>query len=121
MNYTYTGTVVHIGDIQEFGINGFYKRDLVLSNPDDRNPQKVPFEFAKSAADKITELGLEVGDVAKVTFDLRGREHNGRYFGSMSAWKVEAVGTTKQKSAPTEPNPVDEDVAMDDESEDVPF
>lgn len=116
-NYTYTGTVVHIGDIQEFGSKGFYKRDLVLSNPDDQYPQKVPFECAKQAADRVTELGLEVGDTVKVTFDLRGREYNGRYFGSIAAWKVEAVGGVSR----AEPDPVHADVELDEEGANVPF
>jgi single-strand DNA-binding protein len=35
---------------------------------------------------------LQVGQQVTVTFDIRGREYNGRYFNNLQGWKIVAAG-----------------------------
>lgn len=116
--YEFTGTVVHIGDVQEFGDKGFYKRDLVISDDADKYPQEVCFECPKGASDDAGDL--EKGDRVTVTFDLKGRywAKGDRWFTSASAWKVEKVGS---KPAPRkQDDPAQEDIELDSEDDEMP-
>ena len=105
--HTFTGQVVHIGEIQEFGGKGFYKRDLVLSDGADKYPQEIAFQCSKERADAAGEYGI--GDTVKVDFNLRGRAWNGRWFVNLEAWRLElqesAGGAAKQDELP----PLDEE------------
>jgi hypothetical protein len=56
---------------------------------DGRYPQDINLEFVK---DKIALLNeLEPGQAVRVSFDIRGREYNGRYYNNLQAWKVEQI------------------------------
>jgi len=113
MSYELSGTVKVIQQPQTFS-SGFSKRELVVTVQDGNYPQDINLEFVKDKADLLDSLS--VGDTVKVWFDIRGREHNGRYYNNLSAWKVEKVGDTGQASAPSNHPPV-----FDDDLDDVPF
>ena len=88
MSYDVTGTVKVIGETQSFGTGDFTKRELVLVVEDGKYPQEISIEFIKDQGDKLDALA--VGQECTVTFDLRGREHNGRWFNSLNGWKLDA-------------------------------
>ena len=75
--YEFVGTVKKIGDVQTFA-SGFSKRELVVTSEGERFPQDVMFEFLKEKADLLAPLSE--ADRVKVSFDIGGREYNGRYF-----------------------------------------
>ena len=54
----------------------------------------------------------KVGDSVKVSFDLRGREYQDRYFVNLNAWKIEGTGdnTGENNSSDVSPpfDPADE-------------
>jgi single-strand DNA-binding protein len=72
--------------------SGFTKREVVVTIDDGKYQQDVPVEFVKDNANKLANIA--VGDEVRVTFDLRGREYNGRYYPSLSGWKVEVMDGT---------------------------
>jgi hypothetical protein len=87
--YDLTGKIKLIQDAQTFG-SGFTKREMVVTVEDGKYPQDINLEFVQ---DKISLLdNLQVGQQVTVTFDLRGREYNGRYFNNLQAWKIVAAG-----------------------------
>ena len=90
------------------------KREMVVTVDDGRYPQDINLEFVK---DKISLLdGLEPGQEVTVSFDIRGREYNGRYYNYLQGWKVVAADS----DAPDAPTPQgDEPPPMGDE--DIPF
>ena len=55
---------------------------------------------------------LKVGDSVKVSFDLRGREYQDRYFVNLNAWKIEGTGDNNGENnssdIPPPFNPADE-------------
>ena len=110
MSYDVTGNIKVIGETQAFGTGDFTKRELILVVEDGKYPQEISIEFIKDAGQKLDSLS--VGQECTVTFDLRGREHNGRWFNSLNGWKVSA-----ETAQPASPAPEPED----DPELDVPF
>lgn len=108
MTYEFTGTVKMLKPKQTFA-SGFEKREVVVTSEGERYPQDIAFEFVKermSLLDSVKE-----GDRVKISFDLRGREYNGRHFISLNGWKLEkpdaAAGAGEPEPVPVAPVDVD--------------
>lgn len=115
MSYELTGTVKEIFPEQTFA-SGFNKREFVINDGAEKFPQDIKFECLKERVELVGKL--KQGDQVKVSFDINGREWNGKYFVNLVAWKVEA----ESGAAPTGdelPPPVDPDDEVLDEE--VPF
>jgi hypothetical protein len=116
-----TGTLKKVFEEQTFG-SGFNKREFVLTIESGRFPQDIKFECVK---DKVGLLaGLQPGAKLKVSFDLRGREWKESYFVNLNAWKIEALGGSKDgKDSPTDYDgaPLSEPPGETVQDEDVPF
>ena len=123
MAYDLTGKVKLIQDAQTFG-SGFTKREMVVIVEDGKYPQEINLEFVQ---DKVSLLDtVEVGQEVTVTFDIRGREYNGRYFNNLQGWKLQAGSAAPAAAAAPagdKPPATDKDVPADfDEYEDdIPF
>ena len=115
MSYELTGTVKEIFPEQTFA-SGFNKREFVINDGAEKFPQDIKFECLKERVELVGKL--KQGDQVKVSFDINGREWNGKYFVNLVAWKVE----TESGAAPTsddQPPPFDPgDEVLDEE---VPF
>lgn len=85
--YTAKGTIKHIGETQQV-TEKFKNRLVVLTLPDEKFPQDVPFEFSQNNVSKLDTFN--VGDEATVTFNLRGREFKDKFYSSLSGWKIES-------------------------------
>jgi non-homologous end joining protein Ku len=79
------GTIKLIGEKQTFD-SGFVKVDFVLTTEGDY-PQDVKFEIVKDKVDDFIKYN-KVGKSVEVDFNIRGNEYNGKYYVSLSAWKV---------------------------------
>jgi hypothetical protein len=85
MAFELEGTLKVVMETQKFG-SGFVKREFVVTIGEDRYPQDIKLEFVK---DKVTLLDrYKPGQRVKVGFDLRGGEHNGRYYVNLQAWRI---------------------------------
>ncbi len=118
MAYDLTGKVKVIQDAQTFA-SGFTKREFVVTVEDGKYPQDICLECVQ---DKVSMLdSIQVGQEVTATFDIRGREYNGRYFNNLQAWKIQAGAATS--AADDKPPVSDKDVPADfDEYEDdIPF
>jgi single-strand DNA-binding protein len=92
-----TGKLTVIGEEKTFN-GGFTKREFVLTS-EEQYPQAIQFELLK---EKGALLGNhQVGQRIKVSFDIRGREWQGKYFNSLVAWKLENAGEQAPTSPPT--------------------
>ncbi len=75
----------------------FQARDFVIEVPG-QYPQLIKFQLTQDRCE-ILDRHNE-GDTIKVSFDLRGREWEGRYFTNLNAWKIEsASGQTAPAAA----------------------
>ena len=101
MAFEVEGTIKLIMDTQTFG-SGFTKREFVVTVGDDRYPQDIKMEVVK---DKTSLLDrYKVGQRVKIGFDLRGGEHNGRYYVNVQAWRIHPADGTEGAPAPDAPS-----------------
>ena len=98
----------------------FTVREFVVTVEDGNYPQDIALQFVN---DKVSLLdNIQVGQEVTVSFDIRGREYNGRYFNNLNAWKLQA-GEAAAPATDEKPPVSDKDVPADfDEYEDdIPF
>lgn len=117
MAYDLTGKIKLIQEAKTFD-SGFTKREMVVIVEDGKYPQEINIEFVQ---DKVSLLdSLQPGQAVKVTFDIRGREYNGRYFNNLQGWKIETQADEDGFTAAA-PSSVPPDVAPSDFDDDIPF
>ena len=113
------------------------KQEFILEFPDGNFTAKAC--FPAWGQEKVQDLGkYQVGDKVKVSFNLKSREYNGRWYNDLQIWKIAPAGA--QPAAPAQqpapqakpapqaaawqqaPAPTLEDMPADSEgAEDLPF
>jgi|TARA_R110000751_G_scaffold57989_1_gene122710 hypothetical protein len=78
------GQIKMIGEVQEFA-SGFYKQDIVITT-EDKYPQDVKFSVLKEKGEQLK--GMTEGDTVIVSFNVKGREYNDKYYVDLEAWKI---------------------------------
>jgi single-strand DNA-binding protein len=68
----------------------FQTREFVLEIPDGNYPQLVKFQAVQERCAMLDNY--KEGERIKVSFDLRGREWNGKYLTNLNAWRIERGG-----------------------------
>jgi len=96
--YQLRGEVVHVREVETVGAKQFQKRALIIRTPDARYPQEAPIYFVQANTSKLD--GIAAGDDVTVTFDLSGREWNGKWYAELRGWKVEKHGGTETELTP---------------------
>ena len=79
------GKIKLIGEKVTFD-SGFEKVEFVITT-EDKYPQDVKFEIVKEAMENFLKYN-KVGQDVEVSFNVRGNEWKGKYYVSLSAWKV---------------------------------
>jgi len=114
MAYELSGRIKLIQDPKTFD-SGFTKREMVVIVEDGKYPQEINLEFVQ---DKVALLdSLQPGQEVTVSFDIRGREYNGRYFNNLQGWKIV---TRDDDTAPPAADP-DYPIPPDPGDDDIPF
>jgi hypothetical protein len=85
----------------------FSVREFVVTTPDAKYPQDILFQTVNDKMDVLESLG--VGQQVEVSYNVRGREFNGRYYNTLDAWKVEVTGS-KPSQPSTQPIELDDDL-----------
>lgn len=108
MAYDLTGKIKLIQDAKTFD-SGFTKREMVVIVEDGKYPQEINLEFVQEKTALLDTL--RPGQEVTVTFDIRGREYNGRYFNNLQGWKIDtaedAPTAGMDEQAPPFPSPSD--------------
>jgi hypothetical protein len=97
-----TGKLIQVGEQETFP-SGFTKRTFVIETFE-QYPQRLQFELIKNDV-SMADHWLP-GEVLTVSYNLRGNEHNGRYFVSLQAWRVaknQPGAPQSQPQTPTQP------------------
>jgi hypothetical protein len=81
----------------------FSVREFVITTAD-KYPQEVIFQTVNDKMDIIAPYGQ--GQEVTVSFNVRGREYNGKYYNTLDAWKVQGEAT----SPVNEPMPMPDDL-----------
>lgn len=85
-----TGKLKLIRDEQTFA-SGFKKREFVITT-EEQYPNDILFELLKDKTGLI--MTYQPGERVKISFDIRGREWQDKYFNSLVAWRVERADQT---------------------------
>ncbi len=85
----------------------FSVREFVVTTPDAKYPQDIMFQTINDKMDVLESLG--VGQQVEVSYNVRGREFNGKYYNTLDAWKVEVIGS-KPSQPSTQPIELDDDL-----------
>jgi hypothetical protein len=72
----------------------FSVREFVVTTPDAKYPQDILFQTVNDKMAVLESLG--VGQQVEVSYNVRGREFNGRYYNTLDAWKVQIIGQAAQ-------------------------
>ena len=95
------------------------KQDFILEYQDGNFPAEVC--FTSFGNDKVAELDrFQVGDLVKVSFNLRAREYNGRWYNDVRVWRISPLSPA-QEQAPAPAPSLDDMPAEDDSANDLPF
>ncbi len=85
------------------------KQEFILEFPDGNFTAKAC--FTAWGQEKVQDLGkYQVGDKVKVSFNLKSREYNGRWYNDLQIWKIVPAGA--QPAAPAQPAPQARPVAQ---------
>ena len=109
------------------------KQEFVLEYPDGNYTAKAC--FMAWGVEKVQDLAkYQVGDKVKVSFNLKSREYNGRWYNDLQIWKIAPAGAAQPEASaapvyqqpapqawPSAPAPTLEDMPAEDGGEDLPF
>ena len=101
MDFRFEGTVIAVLEVKS-GVskstgNAWMNQEYVVES-NEMYPKKMCFSVF--GEDKIKQFNIKKGDQIGVHFNIDAREWEGRYFNSISAWKVETLG---ESQAPAQP------------------
>jgi single-strand DNA-binding protein len=82
---TIKGAVKLVNEVKVIS-DRFSVREFVITTLDSKYPQDILFQAVNDKIDMIDSL--RKAQVVDVSFNLRGREFNGRYYNTLDVWKV---------------------------------
>lgn len=85
MSLLLNGTIKVIGPIEQKSDK--FSCRMVVIETNETYPQLISFQFSQARID-LPDAFRE-GDHVTISFNLRGREANGRYYNTLEAWKIE--------------------------------
>ena len=115
MAYELTGRIKLIQEPQTFP-SGFAVREFVVTVEDGNYPQDIALRCVKERMKLLDDL--QPGQDVKVSFDIRGREYNGRYFVNLEAWRIQTLDAPADMPPPPSDDEAPADIEYDD---DIPF
>ena len=98
------------------------KQEFILEYQDGNYPADVM--VTAFGSDKVADLErYQVGDAVKVSFNLRAREYNGRWYNDVRLWKIAPAGQNAAQQPPVQqaPAPTLDDMPADIPENDLPF
>ncbi|MDH5759064.1 MAG: DUF3127 domain-containing protein [Gemmatimonadota bacterium] len=119
MDLTITGTVGDILPEQSGeGRNGPWRKQEFILEIGGDYPKQV---CIVTWGDKIDQFAVQAGERLTVHIDIQSREHNGRWYTDVKAWKV-ARDQPQDGPPPLGPDePFNEPPAFSDEDDGLPF
>lgn len=133
MSFQAEGVLKKVFDVEQKS-ERFQAREFVIET-EEQYPQFVKFQLVQDKCNLIDDHNE--GDRLKVSFDLRGREWQGKYFTNLHAWKIESAdgsgssspqssgsGSSAGSSANSAPKPTESTTTaapQADFDDDIPF
>lgn len=106
MSYELTARIKHIGETETFK-NDFTKRNLILEDTSGQYTNLYCIELTKDKTEIPEQIGLTIGQMVNVKFNIRCNEWNGKYFTSLNGVYVQqASDATYAPPPPVAQQPV---------------
>lgn len=130
MAFEVSGKIIKILPVESKSAT-FQTREFVIEIPDGNYTQFVKFQLTQDRCGLVD--AFKEGDSVKVSFNLRGREWQGKYFTNLDAWRIDAEsGSATSGPAPSKNDPFGDVVfpeasdepqqrGKSDEDDDLPF
>ena len=96
MSFEIEGRLHKLYDTEVKG-ESFRVREFVIETQD-QYPQFVKFQLTQDRCDLMNNYSEN--SMIKVSFDLRGREWNGKYFTNLNAWRIAAADSSEDHGSP---------------------
>ena len=90
------GKLVKAYDMEVKGTSSFRTREFVIETME-TYPQFVKFQSVQDKCDLLNQF--QEGEIIKVSFDLRGRQWQDKYFTNLNAWRIEKSSNSSAPSA----------------------
>ena len=90
------GKLVKTYDMEVKGTSSFRTREFVIETME-TYPQFVKFQSVQDKCDLLNQF--QEGEIIKVSFDLRGRQWQDKYFTNLNAWRIEKSSNSSSPSA----------------------
>lgn len=101
MSFELTGKLHHIFDTEQVK-DTFRKREFVVEKADGQYPEFIKFQLVQDRTELMDQFS--VGTQVTVSFDLRGREWQGKYFTNLQAWRVQVAADGGGQAPPPPTN-----------------
>ncbi len=93
----------------------FKKREFVVETSENNFTEQIKFELVQDRTDIIDPY--KIGEEIKISFNLKGRKWNDKYFVNVQAWRIEHASSNSQGNSspegfPPPPPPEDENDFM---------
>lgn len=88
MSYEVKGILHAIQDTRRVS-EKFSTRSFTIKVSDDKYEQFITFELINDRTDMIDAYGI--GEELTVSFNLKGRQWQEKYFNTLEAWKVQGI------------------------------
>ena len=89
MSYDITGRLYKVFDTEQIK-ETFRKREIVIEQQDGKYPNYVKIEFTQDRTSLVDSYNE--GDEVTVSFDLRGRQWNDKFFTNLNGWRIQSAG-----------------------------
>ncbi|MBR1428309.1 MAG: DUF3127 domain-containing protein [Prevotella sp.] len=76
--------------------NAWKSQEYVIETHD-QYPRKCCFRVF--GADRIANMNIQIGEELRVSFDVDAREYQGRWYNTLSAWRVDRVDPAAAQAA----------------------
>jgi hypothetical protein len=100
MSLELSGTIKSISEVEQGTSKAgkdWKKQTFVISNNEGYNDSEQIFAFEVLGEEAVANLTKynKVGDVVKVSFNIRTNEWKGKYFTSLNSWRIEKADSTQ--------------------------
>lgn len=94
MDLVFKGKIIkalpHKSGVSQSTGNPWEIAEYVVEQTDAQYPKKMLFQV--SGPDRIKNINLQEGEMVDIHFDVDAREYNGRYYNTITAFRVDRAG-----------------------------
>lgn len=104
MDLVFRGKIIkalpHKSGVSQSTGNPWEIAEYVAEQTDTQYPKKMLFQI--SGPDRIKNINLQEGEVVDIHFDVDAREYNGRYYNTITAFRVDRAGAQPAQQQPAQ-------------------